>query len=189
MNAMTRLGTLGTDTWHSLNAEPVDAGYSFKETKGSFRHSGRNEMLLRFVGLTLVMAALVQWALPSASFVGDANTSKALLSISSSIIGMAAYHFAVRGHRSEIRFDPAKGEIIVSALSRQDRQKGKQRIHLSSVKSIYVRRSDMPAGQAALRIRLNDRSNEVTAIRGDHNEIELAHGLLCRDIRMANKRR
>ncbi|SFL30542.1 hypothetical protein [Shimia haliotis] len=188
MNAMNRLGTLGADNWHSLNAEPVEAGYSFKETKGRFRHSDRNEMLLRFVGLTLVMGALVQWALPNVTVVGDESTSKALISISCSIIGMATYHFAVRGHRSEIHFDPSKGEIIVSALSRQDRQKGAQRIHLSRVKSIYVRRSDMPAGQAALRIRLKDRSNEITAIRGDHDEIELAHGLLCRDIRMAKKR-
>lgn len=188
MNAMTRLGTLGADNWYSLNAEPADAGYSFKEAKGTFRHSNRNEMLLRFVGLTLVMGALVQWALPNASFAGDAGTTKALLSISCSLIGMAVYHFAVRGHRSEIRFDALKGEIIVSALSRQDRQKGAQRIHLSRVKSIYVRRSNMPEGQAALRIRLNDRNNEITAIRGDHNEIELAHGLLCRDIRMAKSR-
>lgn len=188
MNAMTRLGTLGADSWCSLNAEPVESGYSFKEAKGSFRHSGRNEMLLRFVGLTLVMAALVQWAVANLTFAGDANTPKALLSISCSLIGMAIYHFAVRGHRSEIRFDASKGEIIVSALSRQDRQKGTQRIHLSRVKSIYVRRSNMPEGHAALRIRLNDRSNEITAIRGDHNEIELAHGLLCRDIRMAKSR-
>ncbi|MCP4822018.1 MAG: hypothetical protein GY883_22770 [Shimia sp.] len=188
MNAMTRLHTLGTDTWNTLSAAPVDAGYSFSETEGRFRHSTRNEALLRFAGLTLVMAALVQWALPGVSFAGDETSTTALISISCSLIGMAAYHFAVRGHRSEIRFDPKKGEVIVSALSRQDRQKGVRRIHLSRVKSIYVRRSDMPAGQAALRIRLNDSSHEITAIRGSHNEIELAHGLLCRDIRMAKTR-
>ncbi|TCL08088.1 hypothetical protein BXY66_0121 [Shimia isoporae] len=189
MNAMTRLGTLGADSWHSLTAAPVNAGYRFSETKGRFRHTSRNEALLRFLGLTLVMGALVQWTLPNANFVGDPNSTKALLSIGFSLVGMALYHFAVRGHRSEISFDPIKGEIVVCALSRQDRQKGTRRIHLSKVKSIYVRRSDMPPGEAALRIRLNDTSHEITAIRGAHDEIELAHGLLCRDIRMAKKRR
>lgn len=189
MNAMTRLGTLGADSWNTLNAAPVDSGYSFSETNGRFQHSGRSETILRFVGLTFVMGALVQWALPNISFAGGADSTKALLSIAFSLVGMAIYHFGVRGHRSEIRFDPAKGEVVVSALNRQDRQKAVRRIHLSKVKSIYVRRSDMPAGQAALRIRLNGSAAEITAIRGDHDEIELAHGLLCRDIRMAKKRR
>lgn len=188
MNAMTRLGTLGADSWDTLVAAPDGAGYSFSEIPGRFRHSNRNEMILRFIGLMLVMGALVQWSLPNARFAGDAMTTKALLSISFSIVGLAVYHFAVRGQRSEIRFDPRKGEIILSALNRQDHHKGVRRIHLSKVKSIYVRRSDMPEGQAALRIRLINNSREITAIRGDHGEIELAHGLLCRDIRMAKKR-
>ncbi|MGR3713326.1 MAG: hypothetical protein ACU0A6_09420 [Shimia sp.] len=188
MNAMTRLGTLGAESWDTLVAAPDGAGYSFSETPSRFRHSDRNEMVLRFVGLMLVMGALVQWSVPNARFAGDAMTTKALLSVSFSIVGLAIYHFAVRGQRSEIKFDPRKNEIVVSALNRQDRHKSLRRIHLSKVKSIYVRRSDMPAGQAALRIRLLDNSREITAIRGDHGEIELAHGLLCRDIRMAKKR-
>ena len=100
---------------------------------------------------------------------------------------MAVYSFATRGHRSEIRFDPRKNELVVSALNRQDRHKAVRRVPLSQVKSIYVRRTDMPHGMAALRIRFFNNPNELTAIRGTDTEIEMLHGLLCRDIRMARK--
>lgn len=188
MNALVRLGTIRAENWNSLTAAPSGAGYSVSETSGSFQHSNRNETMLRFVGIVFVLGSLVQWSFPQANFAGDPMASKALLSIAFTLVGMAIYHFAVRGHRSEIRFDPKKNLLLVSALNRQDRQKSTRRIHLRQIKSIYVRRSDMPAGTAALRIRLNDRPNEITAIRGEATEIELVHGLLCRDIRVAKKK-
>lgn len=187
MNALVRLGTEQAENWNSLTAASDGAGYSVSESTGNFQHSSRNETILRFIGIVFVLGSLVQWSFPQASFAGDPMTSKALMSVAFTLVGMAVYHFAIRGHRSEIRFDPKKNQILVSALNRQDRQKSTRRIHLRHIKSIYVRRSDMPPGRAALRIRLNDRAAEITAIRGEIGEIELVHGMLCRDIRMAKQ--
>ncbi|MGX9351410.1 hypothetical protein ACS3QZ_09410 [Shimia sp. W99] len=187
MNALVRFGAVGAENWHSLRAEAADGGYAVSESDGKFRHTSRNEAILRFFGILIVLGALVQWTFPDANFAGDPVTSKALLSIAFALVGLAVYSFATRGHRSEIRFDPRKNELVVSALNRQDRHKAVKRVPLRNVKSIYVRRSDMPPGMAALRIRFNNSPNEITAIRGTDTEIEMLHSLLCRDIRMARK--
>ncbi len=189
MNALVRLGTVGAENWDTLAAAPSGNGYLVSETDGNFHHTGRNEAVLRFIGITIVFGSLIQWTLPDVNFVGDASTTKALMSIACALIGMAIYRFAIKGHRSQISYDPKKGELLVSALNRQDRQKGIRRIPLSRVKSIYVRRSDMPQGMAALRIRLQGNTSEITALRGRASEIEVLHGLLCRDIRTAKSKR
>ncbi|WP_197917516.1 hypothetical protein [Thiosulfatihalobacter marinus] len=187
MNALVRFGAVGAENWNSLVAQPAETGYAVSETTGKFRHTSRNEAILRFVGIVIVLGALIQWSFPNASFAGDPMTTKIMMSVASALIGMAVYSFATRGHRSEIRFDPRKNELVVSALNRQDRHKAVRRVPLSQVKSIYVRRTDMPHGMAALRIRFFNNPNELTAIRGTDTEIEMLHGLLCRDIRMARK--
>ncbi|PSL22234.1 hypothetical protein [Shimia abyssi] len=187
MNALVRFGAVGAENWNSLIAAPAEGGYAVSETTGKFRHTSRNEAILRFFGIVTVLGALVQWTFPDTNFAGDPAVSKGLLSITFALVGLAVYSFAIRGHRSEIRFDPRKNELVVCALNRQDRTKARKRIPLRNVKSIYVRRSDMPVGMAALRIRFMNTPNELTAIRGTDTEIEMLHSLLCRDIRMARK--
>ncbi|MEP2533708.1 hypothetical protein [Shimia sp.] len=187
MNALTRYGAVGAEGWNSLVAETAENGYAVSESSGKFRHTSRTEAILRFFGILIVLGSLVQWSFPDANFAGDPMISKLLLSVACAVTGLAVYSFAIRGHRSEIRFDPRKNELIVSALNRQDRHKAVRRVPLRNIKSIYVRRSDMPPGMAALRIRFNNNPNELTAIRGTDSEIEMLHSLLCRDIRMARK--
>ncbi len=187
MNALSRVDSTGMDSWDTLSAQRTGADFCVSETSGDFRHSSLTEDALRFFGIILVLGALVQWSFPNASFAGDPLASKSLLSVAFAVVGMAAYRFAIRGHRSEMRLDRKKKELILSALNRRDLKKGTRRIALRDIKSIYVGRTDMPMGKAALRVRLKTHSKEVIALRGDLDEVQSAHALLCRDIRAVQR--
>lgn len=185
MSAMGQIRIPDVDSWDSLQTSPMERGYCVRETEGEFVHSSLMETALRFLGVLFILSALVQWSFPNASFAGDPMTSKTLLSVAFAVVGMAAYRFATKGHRAEIRFDAKSNAVVVSALNRRDQQSGKWHLKLDEIKSIYVRRADMPSGKAALRIRLKNRPKEITAIRGNLEEIEAAHLTLCQKIRDA----
>ncbi|WP_412552180.1 hypothetical protein [Shimia sp. MIT1388] len=187
MHALGQLGTIDDHHWDTLQPRPSHAGYCVRETDGEFRHSSIKETLLRFIGVMFVLSALVQWTFPNANFVGDPMMSKSLLSIAFALIGMAAYRFAMKGHRAEIRFDGKSRTIVLCALNRRDQQKGARKLPLRDITSIYVRRTDMAAGKAALRIRLKSGGAELTALRGDLAEVEAVHALLCSKIRKAQQ--
>lgn len=187
MHALRHLGTIDDYHWDTLQPRPSNTGYCVRETDGEFRHSSVKETLLRFIGVMFVLSALVQWTFPNANFVGNPMTSKSLLSIAFALIGMAAYRFAMKGHRAEIRFDEKSRTIVLSALNRRDQQKGARKLPLRDITSIYVRRTDMAAGKAALRIRLKSGGAELTALRGDLSEVEAVHALLCSKIRKAQQ--
>ncbi|NKW92070.1 hypothetical protein HGD87_05965, partial [Rhodobacteraceae bacterium R_SAG9] len=175
MHALGQLGTIDDYHWDTLQPRPSKAGYCVRETDGEFRHSSLKETLLRFIGVIFVLSALVQWTFPNANFAGDPMMSKSLLSIAFALIGMAAYRFAMKGHRAEIRFDEKSRTIVLSALNRRDQQKGARKLPLRDITSIYVQRTDMAAGKAALRIRLKSGGAELTALRGDLAEVEAVH--------------
>ncbi|GAA6181428.1 MULTISPECIES: hypothetical protein [unclassified Shimia] len=187
MTPLAQSGTIDVDSWDTLQSTPMDTGLCVRETDGEFRHNNNTETVLRFVGVLFILSAFVQWSFPDANFVGDPMLSKTLLSVAFALIGMAAYRFAIKGHRAEIRFDSKSKSIEIAALNRRDRTKGKRSLKLNEIKSIYVRRADMPQGKAALRIRLKSCSKEITAIRGSLAEIEAAHAVLCSNIRHGNR--
>lgn len=187
MNALGQLGTIDDYHWDTLQPRPSHAGYCVRETVGDFRHSSFKETLLRFIGVVFVLSSLVQWSFPDANFVGNPMISKSLLSIACALIGMAAYRFAMKGHRAEIRFEAKSRTLVLCALNRRDQQKGARKLPLRDITSIYVRRTDMAAGKAALRIRLKSGGAELTALRGDLAEVEAVHALLCSKIRKAQQ--
>ena len=185
MHALGQLGTTDSSSWDTLKATRSEEDYRVQERDGEFRHSSLNEKALRFVGVLLVLSALVQWSFPNANFAGNPMMSKTLLSVAFALIGMAAYRFAMSGQRSEIRLDRKTKTIVLTAFNRRDLPKGARKISLRDIKSIYVRRTDMASGKAALRIRMRAQGTELTAIRGDLQDIEAAHAVLCADIRKA----
>lgn len=187
MHALGQLGTIDDYHWDTLQPRPSNTGYCIRETDGEFRHSSIKETLLRFIGALFVLSSLVQWTFPDANFVGDPMMSKSLLSIAFALIGMAAYRFAMKGHRAEIRFEAKSRTLVLCALSRRDQQKGARKLPLRDITSIYVRRTDVATGKAALRIRLNSGGAELTALRGNLTEVEAVHALLCSKIRKAQK--
>ncbi|TKZ22133.1 hypothetical protein FAP39_02730 [Shimia litoralis] len=184
MNAVVGQNVMGAAAWETLTPSAVDDGFSVREAHGHFRHTSRNEAVVRFAGIVIVLGAFVQWLAPNASFAGDPMVTKVLLSVAFSTVGIAVYGFAMRGHRSEIALDPARQTICISHLSRQNTVRSTKRIPLKDITSIYVRKAETPGGPAKMRIKLRNKTAEITAIRGQYEEVEMMHRQLCRNIRM-----
>ena len=161
------------------------SGFSMREKDGNFRHTSRNEAVIRFVGIVVIFGAFVQWLTPDANFAGaDPHLTKIGLSIAFSLVGIAIYTFATRGHRSEISFDPVRQDICIAHLDRRGGVRSSRRIALHNIKSIYVMKSEKAGTPSKMRIKLANDPSEITAVRGAYDEIELAHRQLCRNIRL-----
>ncbi|SHJ59765.1 hypothetical protein SAMN05444000_110134 [Shimia gijangensis] len=184
MNIAVNRVSVQPDNARKIKAER-DASFSMREKDGNFRHTSRNEMVIRFVGIVVIFGAFVQWLTPDANFSGtDPHLTKLGLSIACSLIGIALYTFATRGHRSEITFDPVRQDICIAHLDRQGGVRSNRRIALHNIKSIYVMKSEVAGSPSKMRIKLLDSPTEITAVRGRYEEIELAHRQLCRNIRL-----
>ena len=185
MNIAVNQQVVGRAAGMAKARDAAAGAFSMREREGYFRHTSRNEAVIRFIGIAIVLGAFVQWLTPNSSFVGDANMAKIGLSIAFSTIGLAIYSHAMRGHRIEVAFDPQKLEIAIAKLDRRDGVRSKKTIPLRNIKSIYVLKGDGPGAPSKMRIKLYDSPTEVTAVRGPYEEIELAHRQLCRSIRIA----
>lgn len=184
MNIAVNRVSIQPDTARQINADR-DAAFTIREKDDYFRHTSRNEAVIRFFGIVIILGAFVQWLTPNANFAGaDPHLTKLGLSIAFSLIGIAVYTFATRGHKSEIAFDPLRQEICISHLDRRGGVRATRLIPLHNIKSIYVMKSDSPGAPSKMRVKLIDSAEEITAVRGRHEEIELAHRQLCRNIRL-----
>lgn len=187
MNAMSSVAkTMARDDaeWEPMQAKTDKRGYQVSETSGEFKFGTGLDAVARFIGVLLVLGALIQWTIPRVDLSGNIVHNQIMLSIAFSIIGMAIYAYAIRGHRSEILLDMRKGEIIVNQLTRQDRVRSSTKVPLNRIKSIYVRRKGGTEATASLQIRHKDSNTEICAIRGHYEELEELHRQLCRDIRL-----
>ncbi|WP_204115634.1 hypothetical protein [Shimia biformata] len=187
MNAMNgvahSLAQDGAD-WKSPPSKEDKRGYQVSNTRSGLSIGSGVDAVARFVGVLLVLGALIQWTVPRVDLSGNVVHNQIMLSIAFSVIGMAIYAYAIRGHRSEIVLDIRKGEITVNQLTRQDRVRSSTTVPLSRIKSIYVRRKAGIEDTATLQIRHKDSNSEICAIRGDYQELEDLHRQLCHDIRM-----
>ncbi|WP_299354887.1 hypothetical protein [uncultured Shimia sp.] len=159
--------------------------FSVRERDDYFRHTSRNEAVIRFVGLVILLGAFVQWLTPDANFAGDPHVTKVGMSIAFSMVGLALYTYTMRGHRIEIRFDPSKHVLSVAKLDQRDRTRSIRNIPLRNIKSIYVLRAEVAGAPSKMRIKLYDNPTEQTVLRGSYDEVELAHRQLCRSIKLA----
>ena len=185
MNIAVNQGAVGQAAGMAKARDAATGAFSMRESEGYFRHTSRNEAVIRFIGIAIVLGAFVQWLTPNANYVGDPQLTKIGLSIAFSTIGLAVYSYAMRGHRIEVAFDPDAMEITIANLDRRDGVRSKKSIPLRNIKSIYVLKGDGPGAPSKMRIKLYDSPAEVTAVRGPYEEIELAHRQLCRSIRIA----
>lgn len=161
------------------------AAFSMREKAGNFRHTSRNEAVIRFVGIVIILGAFIQWMMPNANFAGsNPEATKLGLSIAFSLIGIAIYTFATRGHQSEISLDPVRQDICITQMDRRGGVRSNRRIPLRTIKSIYVMKSQAAGAPSKMRIKLTNSPNEITAVRGKYEDIELAHRQLCRNIRL-----
>ncbi|WP_127114585.1 hypothetical protein [Shimia sediminis] len=185
MNIAVNQRAVGQTAAMAKARDAAAGAFSMRERDGYFRHTSRNEAVIRFIGIAIVLGAFVQWLTPNSSFVGDANLAKTGLSIAFSTIGIAIYTHAMRGHRIEVAFNPRKMEINIAKLDRRDGVRSKRTIPLRNIKSIYVHKGEGIGTPSKMRIKLYDSPSEITAVRGAYEEIELAHRQLCRSIRIA----
>lgn len=185
MNIAVNQDTMRTAAVAQMEQGGSESAFAMREKEGYFRHTSRNEAVIRFVGIVIILGAFVQWLTPNANFAGNADMTKMGLSIAFSIIGIALYTHATRGHRIEVAFDPARQDICIARLDRRDGVRSTRRISLRDIKSIYVMKSEGSGAPSKMRIKLYASPNEVTAVRGTYEEIEMAHRQLCRNIRLA----
>lgn len=184
MTARTEFEAASLGDWGTLSEQAADFGFRVRETRGSFRHNALAEDVMKFLGIGIVLYALGQWVSPDFSEVDPAGVTKTLLSVAFSLIGLAIYVFATRGHRNEIAIDYENNEVCIARLDRQDRVRGIRRIPASKIKSLYVRRAETPGDPASLCIRMFGTSSEVAAMRGDVSDIEILHHRLCQILPM-----
>lgn len=183
MNAITGISAVQAHNWQSLSSSSDKGRLTIREINGYFKHTSRNEDIVRFLGIVMVLGGFIQWVGPNTDLVGDPTMTKVGLSVAFSIIGMALYSFATRGHRNEIMLHPVRKELRIANLNRQDRTKSEKKVALSDVISIYVRRPETPLAPASLQIRLRSSTTEICALRGKLLDIESLHRQLCHEIR------
>ncbi|MEQ9695274.1 hypothetical protein [Shimia sp. SDUM112013] len=185
MNAPVGRNVMDVAGYQTLAATAGENGFAAREVDGHFRHTTRNEAIVRFVGIVIILGAFIQHLVPNASFAGNPTVTKALLSVAFSCIGLAVYSFAMRGHRSEVMFDPMRQDLCISKLDRRGNLRSSRRIPLRHIKSLYVKKAETPGTPSRLRVKLAGTSDEITALRGPYAEIEMMHRQLCRNIRIA----
>lgn len=161
------------------------AAFSIRESKGYFRHSSRNEAVIRFVGTVIILGGFVQWLAPEGFIPNFWPMPKLGLGVAFSIVGIALYTFAMRGHRIEVAFDPVRRKISVRRLDRRDGVRSSQDVALRNIKSIYVLKASTPGAPSKMRLKLYDSPAEITILRGTYQDVELAHRQLCQSIRLA----
>lgn len=184
MNVAVNRVTLQPETARQIREER-DTAFSMREEEGYFRHTSQTEAVVRFVGIVVILGAFIQWLTPDTSIAGmNPHLTKMGLSIAFSLVGIAIYTNAMRGHRSEVSFDPVRQDICIAHLDRRDGVRSSRRIPLRNIKSIYVLKSEAPGVPSKMRIKLFDSPTEITAVRGPYAEIEMAHRELCHNIRL-----
>jgi hypothetical protein len=185
MNASISDLQVGPVKKRSIKTSRHDKSYRARETEGYFRTTTQSEAVLRFIAIVIVLGAFIQWLLPDGNG-AEMMMTKVGLAVAFSIIGLALYTFAMRGSRYEIELNPTDKTLTLSRLDRRDNLRKAKRLHLDDIKSIYVLKGDGVGIPSKMRIRLRHHDEEITALRGHYDDVELMHRTLCRSIRMLN---
>lgn len=185
MNTAVTDLTVGPSKNRSIKASRRAANYRARETEGYFRTSTQSEAILRFIGIVILLGALIQWLLPQ-SETPEMMMTKVGLAVAFSVIGLAVYTYSMRGSRYEIELDPTAKTLSLSRLDRRNNVRSAKNFSLSDIKSIYVQKGDSIGAPSKMRLRLRDQDKEITALRGNYNDVELMHRALCRSIRLLN---
>lgn len=180
MNAMT--GSLAVTATPTRVKVQKAYAYTAREMDGYFRHTSQSEAIIRFIGIVLILGAFIQWLVPENADGFPSLMTKTGLAVAFSLIGIAIYTSAMRGSRHELRLDPSRRDLTLARLDRRDNVRSSKSFPLTQIKSIYVKKPEVPGAPARMQLRLINSSNEITAIRGPYQEVEMMHRTLCRHI-------
>lgn len=184
MNANVSDLSIGPVKKRSIKATRGAEKYHARETEGYFPTTTQSEAVLRFVGVVLLLGALIQWLLPQNGS-PEMMMSQVGLAVGFSVIGLAVYTYTMRGNRYEVELDPVTKTLSLSRLDRRDNVRHRRQLSLDDITSIYIHRSESTGTPSQIRIRLRRNSEEITALRGHYEDVELMHRALCRSIRLA----
>lgn len=167
----------------TINASREAQTYHARETNGYFHTTPQTEAVLRFIAVVILSGAFIQWLMPHGESL-EMTMTKVGMAVAFSITGLALYTFTMRGHRYELTLDPATRKLNLSCLDRRDNLRKSRSFNINEIKSIYVHKGDGVGTPAQMRIRLYRHNEEITALRGSYEDVELMHRALCRSIRL-----
>lgn len=171
----------------SFTASQDDEGYTIVEHEDRFRRERNAEGVLRIVGVLAILAGIAQWFLPGYLPGGETVFARSVLTAAFIGTGLALYVFASRGFRRALRIDVAKRGIGIARLNASGRWLVRREVPMARIESIVVRRPTPKVPQADLCARIKGRSENLTLMRGEPDEIEALHRRLCLDIRLTLK--
>lgn len=167
--------------WMALNAMDVGDKFILEEP---VNHSTARRLVetgfILLVGILLVGSYLV-FILPGLPPAG------AYSAVSISGLGICSalflYAFSTRGHALQVGIDRARKQVWLCKLNSQGHARIITHFARHDVASLYIQRPSGSGREATLMARLNGKATPATLLHGSVQDIEAAHGILCRELR------
>lgn len=176
---MDHSGMTAPRDWRSIRRTDTDKGYRVREDGQRFRREILTEIVLRCAGLAMALAGCFLWLLASPA-VGGLWPSLSL-SVTFGAMGLVVFLTSMRGFRREIQADLWRRELRLCKLNAKGQALVKNRLAMSDIESLFVRRGEHGEGNATLVLKLEG-GKTVAAMRGSEADVTSLHRMLCEDL-------
>jgi hypothetical protein len=167
-----------------------DTGWGFVVTElpGGPSWEIASEAILKFLALTVALAAFAQWLLPGSIFAGDVVVMKLGLTAALGCLAFVLFRFADRGFLPELQVDAALREIRVGARNAHGATRVVNRIPMRDIEEFFVRACADQPGTTELCFRVAGLSEPVRIAAGTVADLAPVLERLARDLRTPRER-
>ncbi len=163
-------------------------GFVIHQDRGVLHADMVAESSLKFLGLTIMLAAGVQWLYPALMHPVEALAVKILLMIGFMIVGVATYLHAHKGFQREIQIDTTKREARVVTKNSRGSAFVRETIRFRDIESCFLRRLEGKRDSAKLYFRLRSKSRYLAAATGETQELTPVLQRLAAELRPKTRR-
>jgi hypothetical protein len=146
------------------------------------------EAALKFVALSVVLAAGAQWLLPGSIFAGDVVIMKLALTAALGALAVVLFRAADRGFLPELQVDAALREIRVGSRNARGASRVTNRIPMREIDEFFVRAAPDQPGMTELFFRVSGLAEPVRIAAGTVADLAPVLERLTRDLRTPRER-
>ena len=190
--------TAHADISAAVNASPVGRPVlEIRDTRWGFVVTERpeatsweavSEAVLKFLALTVALAAGAQWLLPGSMFAGDVVVMKLALTAPLCALALVLFRFADRGFLPELQVDAALREIRLGLRNARGATRVANRFPMREIEEVFVRPSADEPGRTELCFRIDGLRDPVRIAAGPVADLAQVLERLARDLRTPRER-
>ncbi len=161
-------------------------GFSISEVSG---HAGLIEVLAKAFGVAMAPTGALLILLPGVGSRIQGVPIQLGITLAFFLVGLAVFAYAVRGFRTELQVDTARGQFRLGTVNQRNLFAVRNTYPTSEIESVFLARAKDGRNTAQLFLRIKPTSEKVYVLTGSEQELVPVLELIVEAVRKRSRHR